>query len=76
MKHAAGKELIAAIHTVLRSELRQMIGTRADEIPILYGGSVNVANTASLLAAQEVDGLLVGGASVDAASWLAIAQTQ
>lgn len=65
----------SAIHTVLRSELRQMIGTRCDEIPILYGGSVNPANAASLLAAPEVDGLLVGGASVEASSWLAIAQT-
>ena len=65
----------SAIHTVLRSHLRQMIGTRADEIPILYGGSVNTTNAATLLAAQEVDGLLVGGASVDASSWLSIAQT-
>ena len=65
----------SAIHTVLRSELRQMIGTRGDDIPILYGGSVNPSNAASLLAAPEVDGLLVGGASVEASSWLAIAQT-
>jgi triosephosphate isomerase len=65
----------SAIHTVLRSELRQMIGTRGDEIPILYGGSVSASNAATLLAAQEVDGLLVGGASVEASSWLAIAQT-
>lgn len=66
----------SAIHTVLRSEMRQMIGTRGDEIPILYGGSVSPSNAASLLAAPELDGLLVGGASVEAASWLAIAQTQ
>jgi triosephosphate isomerase len=65
----------SAIHTVLRSELRQMIGTRAEEIPILYGGSVNTANAGTLLDAEEVDGLLVGGAGVDPSSWLAIAQT-
>ncbi|HUQ98538.1 MAG TPA: triose-phosphate isomerase [Gemmatimonadaceae bacterium] len=65
----------SAIHTVLRSNLRQMIGTRADAIPILYGGSVNTANAATLLNAAEVDGLLVGGASVDPTSWLSIAQT-
>jgi len=65
----------SAIHTVLRSELREMIGTRTDEIPILYGGSVNATNAASLLAAPEVDGLLVGGASVEASSWLVIAQS-
>jgi len=65
----------SAIHSLIRSELRQMIGTRADEIPILYGGSVNPGNAASLLAADDIDGLLVGGASVEASSWLAIAQT-
>jgi triosephosphate isomerase (TIM) len=65
----------SAIHTLLRSQLRQMIGTRGNEIPILYGGSVNTSNAAGLLAAPEIDGLLVGGASVDAASWLAIAQS-
>ena len=65
----------SAIHTLLRSELRQMIGKRGDEIPILYGGSVNSTNAAGLLAAAEVDGLLVGGASVEASSWLALAQT-
>ena len=64
----------SAIHTVLRSELRQMIGTRSDEIPILYGGSVSPSNAGGLLAAPEVDGLLVGGASVEASSWLSIAQ--
>jgi len=65
----------SAIHTMLRGQLREMIGTRADVIPILYGGSVNPANAEGLLAADDVDGLLVGGASVDAASWLKIAQT-
>jgi triosephosphate isomerase len=64
----------SAIHTVLRAELRDMIGTRADAIPILYGGSVNAGNAADLLAADEIDGLLVGGASVEASSWLTIAQ--
>jgi triosephosphate isomerase (TIM) len=65
----------SAIHTVLRGELRDMIGTRADDIPILYGGSVNAENAEGLLAADEVDGLLVGGASVEPNSWLTIAQT-
>ncbi|HEV7387097.1 MAG TPA: triose-phosphate isomerase, partial [Gemmatimonadaceae bacterium] len=64
----------SAIHSVLRGELGKMIGTRADEIPILYGGSVNPANASGLLAADDIDGLLVGGASVEASSWLKIAQ--
>jgi triosephosphate isomerase (TIM) len=65
----------SAIHTLLRRQLREMIGTRADEVPILYGGSVNPENASGLLSAPEIDGLLVGGASVDATSWLKIAQT-
>jgi triosephosphate isomerase len=64
-----------AIHTLLRRQLRDMIGTRGDDVPILYGGSVNADNAAGLLSAPEIDGLLVGGASVDATSWLKIAQT-
>jgi triosephosphate isomerase len=64
----------SAIHSVLRAELSQMIGTRTDEIPILYGGSVNPGNASGLLGAEDIDGLLVGGASVEASSWLKIAQ--
>ncbi len=65
----------SAIHTLLRAELCAMIGTRADEIPILYGGSVNVGNARTLIAAPEIDGLLVGGASLDVASWIKIAES-
>lgn len=64
----------SAIHTLLRSELSAMIGTRANDIPILYGGSVNVGNAATLAAAPEIDGLLVGGASLESASWMKIVQ--
>jgi triosephosphate isomerase (TIM) len=45
------------------------------EIPILYGGSVSKANAESLLRAPEVDGLLVGGASLDPETWAEIART-
>ena len=65
----------SAIHTVLREELSAMIGTRANVIPILYGGSVNPGNAASLLGAPEVDGLLVGGSSLDVASWTKIVES-
>jgi triosephosphate isomerase len=44
-------------------------------VPILYGGSVNASNAKSLLDAPGVDGLLVGGASLDVDSWLAICNT-
>ena len=67
--------IVSEADLIFVMELRQIIGTRSDETPILYGGSVNAGNAASLLSSPEVDGLLVGGASVDAQSWLSIAQT-
>ena len=62
----------AAVHVVIRGALREVAGASAEEIPILYGGSVNGANASALLAAPGVDGLLVGGASLDVESWLTI----
>jgi triosephosphate isomerase len=44
----------------------------AGETPILYGGSVKPDNAAKLLAKRDIDGLLVGGASLDAVSFLGI----
>lgn len=41
-------------------------------IPVLYGGSVNLANVEGLLAEDEIDGVLVGGASLEAEGWAAI----
>lgn len=65
----------AAIHLVIRQELIGMLGERAHAIPICYGGSVNRGNAAALLGASEVDGLLVGGASLDAEGWSTIVRT-
>ena len=65
----------AEVHVVLRAELRAMAGERGAAVPILYGGSVNRSNVDALLAADEVDGVLVGGASLDADQWLAIARS-
>jgi triosephosphate isomerase len=65
----------SAVHAVLRAELSTLTGERGAAVPILYGGSVNPGNAASLLAAANVDGLLVGGASLDAESWAAIVRT-
>jgi len=61
-----------AMHAVIRRELLSLVGDRGKVTPILYGGSVNPGNSKALLGAPEVDGLLVGGASLDASSWLAI----
>jgi triosephosphate isomerase len=50
---------------VVRSTLRDMIGGSADEMRILYGGSMKPGNVADLMAMPEIDGGLVGGASLD-----------
>jgi triosephosphate isomerase len=60
------------VHRVIRETLGDQVGAEALDIPILYGGSVNAANAAALLAADQVDGLLVGGASLDPESWATI----
>ncbi len=62
----------AAVHRVIRAALVRLVGESGATIPILYGGSVTPANAAALLAADQVDGVLVGGASLDAANWAAI----
>jgi triosephosphate isomerase len=69
----ATPEDASEIHGVLRRALVSRVGERAGAgIPILYGGSVNRGNATQLLAASDVDGLLVGGASLDADSWASI----
>jgi triosephosphate isomerase len=69
----ATPEDASEIHGVLRRALVTRVGERAAAgIPILYGGSVNRGNATQLLAASDVDGLLVGGASLDADSWASI----
>jgi triosephosphate isomerase len=62
----------SAVHAAIRRALRERVGDRAAVMPILYGGSVNRGNAKLLLAAPDVDGLLVGGASLDAGNWAAI----
>ena len=62
----------STVHGAIVVALKAAIGERALGIPILYGGSVNRGNATSLLAAPDVDGVLVGGASLDADGWNAI----
>ena len=70
----ATAEDAAAAHATLRARLAETLGAeRASTVPLLYGGSVKPANAADLLAAPDVDGVLVGGASLDARSFVAIA---
>ena len=63
------------VHRRIREKLRQVVGERGSAIPILYGGSVNRDNARTLLAADEVNGLLVGGASLDAEGWATIVRS-
>src|SRR6185437_1044148 len=68
----ATPEDASTTHGVLRSVLRDLVGDRAAEVRILYGGSVTPANVEQILAADDVDGVLVGGASLEPDSWLSI----
>ena len=63
------------VHKAIRAALREAAGDKGIAIPILYGGSVNRGNAASLVSAPEVDGLLVGGASLDADGWATIVRS-
>ena len=64
-------------HGIIRDELRSVFGDAiADATRILYGGSVKPDNCATLMAESNIDGLLVGGASLDAKSLAAIVKTR
>jgi triosephosphate isomerase len=62
-----------AAHRFLRGQLVERWGTAGSVVPLLYGGSVKPGNAAELLARPEINGVLVGGASLEVASFLGIA---
>ncbi|MDP2802931.1 MAG: triose-phosphate isomerase [Phreatobacter sp.] len=64
---------VAEVHALIRRKLVSRHGKQAAGIRILYGGSVKPANAKELMAVENVDGALVGGASLKAADFLAIA---
>lgn len=68
------QEVIAFIRSQLRSQVRSLAGAAADQIRILYGGSVSPANIAEFMAEPDVDGALVGGASLSADSFSEIVE--
>jgi triosephosphate isomerase len=70
----AGPAEAQEVHHAIRAWLGQVSAELASETRILYGGSVKPDNARDLLAAPDVDGALVGGASLDAASFGAIAR--
>ena len=67
----ATPEQAQTVHAVLRAQL-QAATAHADRVSILYGGSMNAANAASLLAQPDVDGGLIGGASLNAPDFLSM----
>lgn len=68
----ASKEQAQQVHAFIRGEVAKLDARIADSLPILYGGSVKPDNAGELFAQPDVDGGLVGGASLVAADFLAI----
>jgi triosephosphate isomerase len=69
-----GVSEIEAVHGAIRGALQTALGPAGGTVPILYGGSVKGANAAEILSAENVDGALVGGASLKASDFIAIVQ--
>lgn len=63
---------IAEVHDDMRATLTKRYGSGADDVPLLYGGSVKPSNAAEIFATSNVDGALVGGASLKAADFAGI----
>lgn len=63
---------IAEVHADMRARLTDRFGAAAADIPLLYGGSVKAANAAEIFAVENVDGALVGGASLKAVDFQGI----
>jgi triosephosphate isomerase (TIM) len=69
----ATPEIAAEAHSVIRKEVTEIFGEPfANNLRILYGGSVKPENVSALMAQEEIDGALVGGASLDPKSFAAI----
>jgi len=71
-----GRNATPADASAVHREIRAWLVARGDAQPkVLYGGSVNLKNVAELLAEPELDGVLVGGASLDPEGWAQLVQT-
>jgi triosephosphate isomerase len=71
---SATAEQAQQVHAVLRAQLKAA-SPHANRVHILYGGSMNANNAAALLSQADIDGGLIGGASLKPADFLSIAQT-
>jgi len=65
---------VDVVHRAIRSVLGERLGAKGASIRILYGGSVKAENAAELFALPDVDGALVGGASLTAAAFVPIVE--
>jgi triosephosphate isomerase (TIM) len=63
---------VGEMHAAIRARLLALLGERANAVRIIYGGSVKPSNAAELMAVANVDGALVGGASLKAADFVPI----
>ncbi len=71
----ATPEQAQAVHAFIRGKLSQADAKVAQQLRILYGGSMNPSNAAELLSQEDIDGGLIGGAALKADDFLAIAQS-
>ena len=74
--HAPSLEQVQSVHALIRSELDSLISkSQSNKIRILYGGSLNPKNARSLLSLKDVDGGLIGGASLKAEEFWEISRS-
>ena len=72
---AATPEMVQEVHGFIRTQLTRLYNEEiASRVRIVYGGSVNKKNDVDLLKKEDIDGLLVGGASLDPGHFLAICE--
>lgn len=72
---SAAPEDAQAVHGAIRAQLSSVNPELADTVRVLYGGSVKPDNAAALFAMPDIDGALVGGASLDAQQFIEIGQS-
>lgn len=70
----ASPEQAQAVHAFIRNKLAALDPAIAEKVQILYGGSMNPSNVADLIAQPDIDGGLIGGASLKAEDFLALCQ--
>ncbi len=71
---AATPDMAQEVHAAIRQEMTDAFGSIADEVIVLYGGSVKPDNAGELFPMPDIDGGLIGGASLDADSFLSICE--